>query len=145
MINSGRDDIVLCANTYDLDAIYTLSNILKYRDINRILSYLSQVSHKQVGKRGVLSNQIICHRSVYESLCSFLKPHLEFIYEYCESNKWDCSPLKVTNDRIIGFFCEQLTCLWSLGQNYTIIENEKTRQGWYSDQSVLNREKHIYV
>lgn len=145
MINSGRDDIILCANTYDLDAIYTLSNILRYKDIDMILSYLSQVLHKQVGKKGVLSNQIICHRSAYESLCGFLKSHLEFIYDYCESNKWDCSELKTTNDRIIGFFCEQLTCLWSLGQNYTIIENEKTRQDWYSDKNVLNREKNIYV
>jgi hypothetical protein len=145
LINSGRDDIILCANTYDFDSISALSNILRYKDIDRILSYLSQVSQKQIGKRGILSNQIICHRSIYENLCDFLRPHLEFIYDYCEDNKWDCSALKSTNNRIIGFFCEQLTCLWSISQNYTIIENEKTRQDWYSDHRVLNREKRIYV
>lgn len=145
LINSGRDDIVLCANNCDFDGICRLSNILRYKDGDKISAYLSQILNKKNTKKGVLSNQIICHRSAYENLCSFLKPHLEFIYDYCESNKWNCSPLKPTNDRIIGFFCEQLTCLWCIGQDYTIIENEKTQQNWYLGQKILDREKHIYA
>lgn len=145
LINSGREDIILCANSFDFEAICTLSNVLKYKDIDKIRSYLSQVSQKQIGKRGVMSNQIICHRSTYKDLCNFLRPHLEFIYDYCEDNKWDCSTLKATNDRFIGFFCEQLTGLWSINGGYTIIQNEKLQENWYSTCSFLDREKGIYV
>ena len=152
LLQSQRDDVVLCADLalpiiwFGDDSHFFVLDYLGFSrrqrtKINRVLFGDLKLRIKEDGPPSPLSNQLICHKNLYNRYTTFLRDNevlerLERLFR-----KGDMvTKNSLTNQRPIAFIVESITMLWfGMQENILYIPNEIRPPEWYKPTNVGDR------
>lgn len=85
-----------------------------------------------------LSNQVICHKSIYKDLCNFHKSVVEDIRKFVDKYG-DVEGNEVTRSRKYAYIVEAMTMAYFESKDYNYIPVAKLNPQWYNPKTATKR------